>query len=69
MPQAAIRYVSDDKGKVQGVLIPIKLWHEIESLKETAYLLKSTAMKKRLFEAKKRKKGVPFELVREKFGI
>lgn len=69
MPQAAIRYVSDDKGKIQSVLIPIDLWREIESLKETAYLLKSATMKKRLFEAKKRKRGMPFELVCEKLGI
>jgi len=34
--------------------VPIEIWHEIESEKETAYLTKSEAMKKRLLEAKQR---------------
>ncbi len=69
MAQTAIKYVSDDKGKVQSVIVPIDLWHEVESAKETAYLFKSAVMKKRLLDAKKRKKGVPMETVRESLGI
>jgi len=69
MAQTAIKYVSDNKGKVQSVIVPIDLWHEIESAKETAYLFKSPVMKKRLLEAKKRKKGVLMETVRESLGI
>jgi PHD/YefM family antitoxin component YafN of YafNO toxin-antitoxin module len=69
MGQAKIRYVSDEEGKTTGVIIPIQLWKEILSEKETAYLLKSEAMKKRLLAAKKRRNGIPFELVREKLGI
>jgi len=42
---------------------------EIESEKETAYLLKSENMKQRLVEAKDRKTGIPFEEAREKLGI
>ncbi len=69
MTQTALKYVSDNKGKVQSVIVPIDLWHEIESAKETAYLLQSALMKKRLLEAKRRKKGVPLEAVRESLGI
>ena len=56
-----IQYISDDKNNVTGVIVPIDLWREIESEKETAYLLKSETMKKRLLEAKNRKEGVPFD--------
>lgn len=52
-----IQYISDDQNNVTGVIVPIDLWKEIESEKETAYLLKSETMKKRLIEAKFRKEG------------
>lgn len=64
-----IQYISDENGNLTGVIVPIKLWHEIESEEATAYLLKSDAMKRRLLEAKKRRKGIPFEEVCEKLGI
>ncbi|KOR33170.1 prevent-host-death protein, partial [Achromatium sp. WMS3] len=38
--QEQIQYVSDEQGHPVSVIIPIKLWHEIASEKETAYLLK-----------------------------
>ena len=40
-----IQYVSDESGNPVGVIVPIELWREIESEKETAYLLKSESMK------------------------
>ncbi|MCA1622323.1 MAG: hypothetical protein LC768_01185 [Acidobacteria bacterium] len=49
-----IQYISDANGNPVGVIVPIEIWREIESEKETAYLLKSEAMKKRLSEAKQR---------------
>lgn len=52
-----------------GVIVPIELWHEIQSERETAYLLKSQTMKRRLLEAKKRQDGISLEEVREKLGI
>lgn len=64
-----IQYIFDDKGKTKGVIVPIALWDEILSEKETAYLLKSPAMKHRLLRAKKRRTGLPFEDVRAKLGI
>lgn len=64
-----IQYVSDESGKPVGVIVPIELWREIESEKETAYLLKSENMKRRLLEARDRKDGIPFEEACEKLGI
>jgi PHD/YefM family antitoxin component YafN of YafNO toxin-antitoxin module len=52
---AQIQYVSDEEGQPVGVIVPIELWREIESERETAYLLKSETMKKRLLEAKNRR--------------
>ena len=66
---AEIQYVSDESGQPTAVIVPIELWREIESEKETAYLLKSENMKRRLLEAKERKTGIPFEEALEKLGI
>jgi PHD/YefM family antitoxin component YafN of YafNO toxin-antitoxin module len=64
-----IQYISDENNQVTGVIVPIDLWREIESEKETAYLLKSKAMKKRLIEAKNREKGSPFDEACKKLGV
>ena len=69
MDQHDIQYISDEEGNPTGVIVPIDLWHEIISERETAYLLKSETMKQRLLQAKNRRDGVPFEVVREKLGI
>jgi PHD/YefM family antitoxin component YafN of YafNO toxin-antitoxin module len=64
-----IQYISDEQENVTGVIVPIDLWKEIESEKETAYLLKSATMKKRLLEAKNRKEGIPFDKACQKLGV
>ncbi|MGH9942973.1 MAG: prevent-host-death protein [Pyrinomonadaceae bacterium] len=64
-----IQYISDESGNPVGVIVPIELWREIEAEKETAYLLKSEAMKRRLLETKGRQEGIPFEEACEKLGI
>jgi hypothetical protein len=66
---AEIQYVSDETGNTISVIVPIALWREIESEKETAYLLKSEKMKQRLLEAKERSEGVSLEEACEKIGI
>jgi len=66
---AEIQYISDESGNTVGVIVPIELWREIESERETAYLLKSANMKQRLLEAKDRQDGIPLEEAREKLGI
>ncbi len=60
--------ISDENKNVTGVIVPIDLWKEIQSEKETAYLLKSENMKRRLLEAKDRKEGIPFDEACEKLG-
>ncbi len=42
---------------------------EKEIEEETGYLMGSEVMKKRLLEAMSRKEGIPYEAIREKFGI
>ena len=69
--ESQIQYVSDSEGTAVGVLVPIELWREIESERETAYLMKSEAMKKRLLEAINRDKNddIPFEEACAKLGL
>ncbi len=64
-----LRYVSDAEGNTIGVIVPIALWREIESERETAYLLKNDAMTKRLLEAKDREGGVSIEDAGSQLGI
>jgi len=66
---ADIQYISDENGNAIGVIIPINLWREIESERETAYLLKSENMKSRLLKAKERQEGIPFDEACEELGI
>lgn len=67
--ESQVQYVSDDDGNEVAVIIPIELWREIESERETAYLLKSDAMKARLLEAKHRTGGISLDEVRKKLGV
>jgi antitoxin YefM len=69
METAKIQIVSNEAGEPTGVIVPIELWREIESERETAYLLKSEAMKQRLVAAKQRQGGLSLEAVVEKLGI
>ena len=64
-----IQYISDESGNTVGVIVPVKLWREIESERETAYLLKSETMKRRLLEAQERQDGISLEDACEKLGI
>jgi PHD/YefM family antitoxin component YafN of YafNO toxin-antitoxin module len=64
-----IQYVSDEAGHPTAVLVPIDVWREIASERETAHLLRSDAMKQRLLEARQRREGMPFDEVRAKLGV
>ena len=64
-----IQYVSDASGNAVAVIVPVDVWREIESERETAYLLKSEVMRQRLAEAKNRIEGVSLDEVRQKLGI
>ncbi len=64
-----IQYISDEEGNLTGVIVPIDLWREIASERETTYLLRSETMKRRLLEARERREGIPFDEVRKKLGV
>ena len=38
-----IQYLSDASGTAVGTFVPIERWHQIESERETAYLLRNRA--------------------------
>lgn len=67
--EMGLQYVSDEEGTPVSVIVPIEIWREIESERETAYLLKSPAMRQRLLEAKNRTDGTSLEDVRAQLGI
>ena len=69
MVSADIQIVSNENGEPTAVIVPIELWREIESERETAYLLRSETMKTRLLAARQRQDGIPFEAAVEKLGI
>ena len=64
-----IQSVSDGDGKPVSVIVPIELWQELQSEKETAYLLNSATMRKRLLEAKERRGGISLEDARAQLGV
>jgi antitoxin YefM len=69
MADPEIQIVSNEQGEATAVLVPIELWREIESERETAYLLRSDIMRRRLLEAKQRQDGLSIESVAEKLQI
>ena len=64
-----VKYYFDDNGNAVAAIVPIEIWREIESERETAYLLKSDAMRQRLLEAKNRTEGISLDDVRANLGI
>jgi PHD/YefM family antitoxin component YafN of YafNO toxin-antitoxin module len=66
---AEIQIVSNENGQPTAVIVPIELWREIESERETSYLLKSETMRQRLLTANERTEGIPFEAALEKLGV
>ena len=69
MAETDVQIVSNDAGEPTAVIVPIELWREISSERETAHLLKPEAMKQRLLAAKERRVGLSLEAVVEKLGI
>jgi PHD/YefM family antitoxin component YafN of YafNO toxin-antitoxin module len=67
--EAAIQYVSIECGEPAAVIVPISLWRDIASERETAYLLKSESMKRRLLEAGERQHGLSLDEITAKVGI
>ena len=69
MAEAELQIVSNENGQPTAVIVPIELWREITSERETAYLLKSETMKRRLRLALERNEGLPIEAVIAKLGV
>ena len=69
MENAEIQIVSNEAGEPTAVIVPIELWREIESERETAYLLKSETMKQRVVAASQRKGGVSLDAVVERLKV
>ncbi len=69
MPEMDIQIVSNEAGEPTAVIVPIELWREIASERETAYLLRSETMKQRLMAAKQRAEGISLEAAVEKLRI
>ena len=69
MSSEDIQIVSNEAGEPTGVIVPIQLWREIASERETAYLLKSDTMKQRLLASAKRQDGLSLEALVEKLGL
>jgi PHD/YefM family antitoxin component YafN of YafNO toxin-antitoxin module len=69
VPDPDIQIVSNEAGEPTAVIVPIELWREIASERETAYLVKSNTMKRRLLDAAMRQDGLSLEAVVEKLGI
>ena len=69
MANAEIQFVSSEGGEPTAVIVPIELWREIESERETAYSLRSETIKDRLLPAALRQTGLSLEAAVEKLGI
>ncbi|MFP4258290.1 MAG: hypothetical protein ACLFRE_04725 [Desulfovermiculus sp.] len=72
-----IQYIVDEFGDPTTVVVPIDEWNRfLEELQkaepkrdDTAYLLQSETMKRRLLEAKERSGGKTWEEVQDALGI
>ena len=69
MENTGVQIVSNEAGEPTAVIVPIELWREIESERETAYLLNSETMKQRLLAARQRQHGLSLEAAVEKLRI
>jgi antitoxin YefM len=67
--EADIQIVSNEAGEPTAVIVPIALWKEIASERETAYLLKSDTMRQRLRAAMERDSGIPLDEAVTKSGL
>lgn len=69
MAETGIQIVSNEAGEPTAVIVPIALWKEIASERETAYLLKSDVMKRRLLAALDRSEGMSVDDAVVKLGL
>jgi len=73
----SVQYVTNETGDATGVIVPITEWEMIlrelyekePERNDTAYLLQSRTMRKRLTESKKRSGGKTWDEVRNALGL
>ncbi len=68
MNSTDIQYVSDKQGQTIAVIVPIDVWNDIQSEKETAYLMASSKNAQRLNAAinqLRNGQGIERELIEE----
>ncbi len=73
----SVQYVTDDAGDTTAVIVPITEWEAIlrrldknePERNDTAYLLQSETMKKRLLEARNRSGGRTWKEVRDALDL
>ena len=69
MAETEIQIVSNEAGDPTAVIVPIALWREIASERETAHLLKSETMRRRLLAAMERQGGISMDEATAKLGL
>lgn len=69
MATTEVEIVRNEKGEETAVIVPIDLWREIESERETAYVLSSPANRQRLTEALARTETISLEAALAKLGV
>lgn len=69
MSETDIQVVTNEAGQPTAVIVPIALWNEIASERETAYLLRSDAMRERLLGALDRGGVVPMADALAQLGL
>jgi hypothetical protein len=69
MSMETIQLVSDERGDVTAVIVPIELWKDITSRVETNHLLASETMKRRLLEAMEDADSASFDDAMQRLGI
>ncbi len=63
------KYITDSKGNINSIVLPIEYWKRINCDDETEFLLQNEANKSRLMESINRKDYIPQKDAYERLGI
>jgi hypothetical protein len=64
-----VEFISNTRGDVTGVIVPIELWNELAAELETRHLLQNKAMRERLLQARERTEGIALDEAMDRLGI
>ena len=67
--ERSVNYVTDRDGVRTAAIVPIDFWREIESERETFYLIKDEAMRERLLSAMRSTETIPLDEVLRRTGL